>query len=567
MKQCSRFGSVMCLLVAFVSSQAFSESFNLTTIKVAADEYGHLELVDRTSSEADNSHELSVTSYPQFIVEHQPIGKSQIIEVKSTDAKAIDQWLRKLNVSTKSYARLMSDESSIDKDNDKDIDEVRTLVSSGSPANRIDLVFMGDGYTIAEREKFFSDMQRLVNDMFVGQTFTSYLPMFNVHAVFRPSNRSGIGRGSAADTAYRLFREGETLRAIFPGNKAAIRQSCAKAPGCDYPVVIANDPYYGGLGGEFAISTSSPTSGTVVLRHELGHNFGRVGEEYDGGGYFGANHSSSLRVSWPQWASTTPVKAEPLIARFLAWPWHRLDQGPFSINFTSDGNQDVAAIRFSASGIETDDTLGIALDGDSLDFQSPNRLDRTFVDIDLPAFGKGSHTLSFSENISDQDNWLSNLTVHEYGPGYHHDNSFVGAYPVFNPNLSVAGYRPTNEGCLMRDMMHPFFCPVCQENNWLHFFDNVRLIDQLKVDTSKDSYFASLSPIALGQFRTGGTGPAGERLAIKWFLNGVEDPNLRDQTQWNRSTLTILKTVRVDIEYVTSEVRKKVISDTKTVKI
>ena len=43
------------------------------------------------------------------------------------------------------------------------------------------------------------------------------------------------------------------------------RDTCALAPGCDFPSLIGNDLYYGGLGGEFTISTSSDTSGTALL--------------------------------------------------------------------------------------------------------------------------------------------------------------------------------------------------------------------------------------------------------------------------------------------------------------
>ena len=43
---------------------------------------------------------------------------------------------------------------------------------------------------------------------------------------------------------------------------------------------------YGGLGGQFVIGTKSATTGTVVLRHEMGHNFINVGEEYDGGNVY-----------------------------------------------------------------------------------------------------------------------------------------------------------------------------------------------------------------------------------------------------------------------------------------
>lgn len=53
----------------------------------------------------------------------------------------------------------------------------------------------GDGYTAAEKDRFFDDMQRLVNDMFTSVTFASHLPLFNVWALFRASVDSGIGVG------------------------------------------------------------------------------------------------------------------------------------------------------------------------------------------------------------------------------------------------------------------------------------------------------------------------------------------------------------------------------------
>jgi hypothetical protein len=49
--------------------------------------------------------------------------------------------------------------------------------------------------------------------------------------------------------------------------------------GCDFPSIVGNDDFYGGLGGEFVIGTKSHTTGTIVLRHEMGHNFVNVGEE------------------------------------------------------------------------------------------------------------------------------------------------------------------------------------------------------------------------------------------------------------------------------------------------
>lgn len=47
--------------------------------------------------------------------------------------------------------------------------EVRKIVDGGDQGNRIDVVFMGDGYTASEKEKFFSDMERLTQEMFEGK--------------------------------------------------------------------------------------------------------------------------------------------------------------------------------------------------------------------------------------------------------------------------------------------------------------------------------------------------------------------------------------------------------------
>jgi hypothetical protein len=123
---------------------------------------------------------------------------------------------------------------------------------------------------------------------------------FNVYAVFVPSKVSGIGDGSPKDTAFRLYRDpAGSKRGIMPGNESALVRAMNMAPATDYPIVLANDDYYGGLGGRWAISTRSRATGLMVLRHELGHNFGEVGEEYDNGYvYRGANASRSIRVPW-----------------------------------------------------------------------------------------------------------------------------------------------------------------------------------------------------------------------------------------------------------------------------
>ncbi len=150
------------------------------------------------------------------------------------------------------------------------------IIESGPPKNRIDVVFMGDGYTLNEKAKFEQDMRRLTADMFQDVTFKSYLPLFNIWAIFTPSKESGIGvGGKPKNTAFGLYRDGTELRGIYPAKAQNAREVC-KATGlfaCDFPSLIGNDDFYGGLGGEFVIATRSETSGTIVLRHEMGHKY------------------------------------------------------------------------------------------------------------------------------------------------------------------------------------------------------------------------------------------------------------------------------------------------------
>lgn len=51
----------------------------------------------------------------------------------------------------------------------------------------------GDGYTKDQKELFFDDMKRLVQEMWGGDTFSTWLPLFNMWGLFRPSNEQGIG--------------------------------------------------------------------------------------------------------------------------------------------------------------------------------------------------------------------------------------------------------------------------------------------------------------------------------------------------------------------------------------
>ncbi len=539
----------------FLSANSFAEtqSYRLRYLQRESGkrEFIHLEKIEANAPLISKAP----SKFPQFIKEHAGFSGNTIQEVILNSRVEVDNFIEQNTITGNKNLKASNE------------DELIPIVENGPSSNRIDLVFMGDGYTKSERQKFIDDIKRLSNDLFKQKTFRSYLPLFNIYAVFRASNESGIGvNDTPKDTAYRLYREGNTLRAIMPGNSSAARQSCRKAPGCDYPIIVANDPNYGGLGGEFAITTSSIKSGTVVLRHELGHNFGKVGEEYDGGGYFGANYSSSLaRVSWKTWVSKY-IKEEPVVSRFIDWPWQSLRKGPYSAKFSSDGFYENTIIRLSASGLPSAEDLKITLDDTTIPFKTSNSTDRAFIDLNL-GYGlkKGSHTLKFEQQNKALNGYISSLTVHEYAKNFDYDMSRVAAFPNFDKENNIDGYRPTNESCLMRDMMHEYFCPVCQENNWLNFFNNISLIDKVQVKKNGTDFSVLIQPIQLGQFRSDRKKSTDGELVVKWFVGGEEIPLFRNKTNAIFSADIKKENIEVEISFLSPEIRKTDVKSRKTI--
>ena len=438
--------------------------------------------------------------------------------------------------------------------------EVKTIVNQGPSENRIDLTIVGDGYTEAEKARFFEDAKRLTDDMFVGQTFASYLPLFNVHAVFVPSNESGLSDVERKDTALKLQRSPQgSKRGILPGDRRAAERAIGLAPDTDYPILVANDDFYGGLGGRYAITTRSHNSGTMVLRHELGHNFGSVGEEYDGGQvYSGANHSHSKNVPWEHWRSPDG-KVFDAEALATGYPWENLKHGDISLDFNvpkpdAKGPKQIG-IDISSVGWEGEGDVEILIDGVPQKYTGVFTEDRSFFRLkEATAFAPGKHKLTVREKNKDGDNVVAAIRINAYPADYDFTPDKVGGFPSFNVDGRHVGYRPTHESCLMRDMRNTKFCSVDQENMWHQFLNRVDLIDGVEVKAADNG-------VQTVQVAT----PNLDGLDVRWFKQvtdergrpkEVEVESLRGQKSWQAQPGEGSGDYRVEVRFATDEVRK-----------
>ena len=435
--------------------------------------------------------------------------------------------------------------------------EVRAILKSGPNNNRIILTFLGDGYTASEKSRFYTDVERMVRDLMDGPTFRSYRSLFNIYAVFASSRDSGLSDRQRLDTAYDLYRvPAGSKRGIRVGNRRAVESALKEVPAfTDYPIIIANDDFYGGLGGRYAITTRSHTSGTMVLRHELGHNFSNVGEEYDGGQvYSGANFSSSDRPAWKQWIDQT---LKPQRSKFLtgSYVWQDLGKKEFRKDFQFNEPGDfLYQLELSAVGWESENDVQILLDGKELKITGEFTADRTFLNTELFPIQKGRHTLIIRDLNNDGNNVLAFANGYAFPAEHDFTPDKVGAYNVFGDGGRMRGYRPTYSQCLMREMSSLTFCPVDQENIWLRLLGRVSLIDRVVQNESQ---------LTVETLNLSG-------LKIKWFAKSANGWNQLGANQRTLDTSTHdAREFKVEVEFETKEIRKqsKHTIDSKIIKI
>ena len=162
---------------------------------------------------------------------------------------------------------------------------VTEIQNRGAPSLKVDLLFLGEGYTAAEQKKCDRDIRRLTEGLFSYSPFKERRSDFNVWAMCAPSPNSGVSHPSRGLYRNTLFGStfdvfGEERYALAFDNRA-MRAMASFAPYDALGIVMNSDEYgNGGIFGLYAtVSIDYPTSIPVFV-HEFGHHFADLGDEY-----------------------------------------------------------------------------------------------------------------------------------------------------------------------------------------------------------------------------------------------------------------------------------------------
>jgi len=185
--------------------------------------------------------------------------------------------------------------------------KVWAVMKNGEPADRVDLLLLGDGNTVAEIDKWHRDAKRLADTLFGASPFKEHRAQFNVWAADTPSEESGVSRPS--DGVYRRSALGATYdafgseRYVLDFENKRLREVASAAP-YEFIEIVVNDRKYGGGGihNLYATVAADNAFTPYVLVHEFGHHFAGLADEY---------YTSPVAYQAPVAAAERPEPWEP----------------------------------------------------------------------------------------------------------------------------------------------------------------------------------------------------------------------------------------------------------------
>ncbi|MFI6946634.1 M64 family metallopeptidase [Streptomyces sp. NPDC050422] len=209
--------------------------------------------------------------------------------------------------------------------------EVGELSVTGSSADRLDVVIVGDGYTADQQDAFHTAAATKWAAITDIEPYSSYQGLMNVWTVDAVSAESGITGDPTADvtkdTALGSYFWCSQTERLICADIDKVASYAAKAPEADLVIVISNSTKYGGAGysgleaegypfdGVSTLSSDNAQS-SMIAAHEIAHSVGLLADEYTYDSYgtwtggevtdinsstFTAEQMAANRTKWYRW--------------------------------------------------------------------------------------------------------------------------------------------------------------------------------------------------------------------------------------------------------------------------
>lgn len=180
-------------------------------------------------------------------------------------------------------------------------EKTAVIIENGSAQEKLDIVILGDGYSVKEMAKFNNDAKRLSDVLLSAEPFKSRKNDINIRLVETPAQESGIHKPhpgvfkrTPLSAHYGSF---DSERYVLSYDNKTIRNVASAVP-YDFMVILVNERTYGG-GGIYNLYTTVSSDNKFadyIMIHEMGHHMAALADEY---------YTSSVSYEAP------PVTLEP----------------------------------------------------------------------------------------------------------------------------------------------------------------------------------------------------------------------------------------------------------------
>lgn len=162
---------------------------------------------------------------------------------------------------------------------------VTKIIDNGDPNQKLDIIFIAEGYTAEQMDKFRNDVKGFASYLFAQAPFSKVNEDINIWAIESASENegptnpgTGVWNATATQSSFYTFG---IDRYLTTTKYKRVMDIAANAPG-DIVYILVNTKEYGGGGiyNHYNVATSNHELSNEVFIHELGHGLAGLGDEY-----------------------------------------------------------------------------------------------------------------------------------------------------------------------------------------------------------------------------------------------------------------------------------------------
>lgn len=163
--------------------------------------------------------------------------------------------------------------------------DIDTIMINKPSHQAIDIVILGEGFTVDEMYKFEKESNELINTLLTANIFSKNKEKLNAYAIATPSMESGADHPTKDIWNNTFFNSSfNTLyspRYLITKDIRKVRDIASLVP-YDQIYILVNTERYGGGGiyNFYSICSAYGRANKQVLIHEFGHGFAALADEY-----------------------------------------------------------------------------------------------------------------------------------------------------------------------------------------------------------------------------------------------------------------------------------------------